>query len=105
MKPHNNPQLDELLARPVWAELKLTVRALNVLEVANIQTLRELVTKEERDLLAHKYFGYLTLKEIKEQLATIGLTLGMRLDDMEESSDIDDENILELLRKRKLPTV
>ena len=79
------------LAKPV-AELELSVRASNCLETANIKTIRELVTKEEKDMLEYKNFGRTSLNEIKEQLANMGLSLGMKLDDMDDA-DIDEENM------------
>ena len=105
MKLYSNQHLAELLAKSVWTELELTVRAFNSLEVANIKTLRELVTKEEKDLLEDNNFVPTSVNEIKEQLAKIGLTLGMSLDDIDEGWDIDDENISKLLREMKLPPV
>ena len=47
---------------------------------ANIRTLRELVQKTEGEMLKTKNFGRKSLNEIKEILATMGLSLGMRLD-------------------------
>ena len=85
---YNNQYLAELLAKPV-SELKLSVRASNGLETANIKTIRELVLKEAKDLLEYKnfggksLFGRTSLNEIKELLANMGLTLGMNLDDMD----------------------
>ena len=71
---------DHYLAQPI-SELELSVRAHNCLEFANIKTVRDLVIKTERELLAYKGFGRVSLLEIKEQLANIGLWLGMGLDD------------------------
>ena len=61
-------------------ELELSVRSYNCLKNANIKTLRELVQKTEGDMLKTKNFGRKSLNEIKEILATMGLSLGMRLD-------------------------
>ena len=72
------------LAKPV-SELELSVRASNCLETANIKTIRELVTKEEKDMLEYKNFGRTSLNEIKDQLANMGLTLGMDPDDMDDA--------------------
>lgn len=92
------PEIDEAklrrnryLAKPV-SELELSVRASNCLETANIKTIRELVTKEEKDMLEYKNFGRTSLNEIKEQLANMGLSLGMKLDDLEDA-DIAEENM------------
>ena len=61
-------------------ELELSVRSYNCLKNANIQTLRELVEKTEGEMLKTKNFGRKSLNEIKEILATMGLGLGMRLE-------------------------
>ncbi len=84
---------DRYLAKPV-SELELSVRASNCLETANIKTIRELVTKEEKDMLEYKNFGRTSLNEIKEQLANMGLALGMKLDDLDDA-DIDEENMIQ----------
>ena len=61
-------------------ELELSVRSYNCLKNANIQTIGELVQKTEAEMLKTKNFGRKSLKEIKEILAEMGLTLGMKLD-------------------------
>jgi DNA-directed RNA polymerase subunit alpha len=61
-------------------ELELSVRSYNCLKNANIRTIRELVQKTEGDMLKTKNFGRKSLNEIKEILATMGLSLGMTLD-------------------------
>jgi DNA-directed RNA polymerase subunit alpha len=61
-------------------ELELSVRSYNCLKNANIRTLRELVQKTEGEMLKTKNFGRKSLNEIKEILGTMGLGLGMRLD-------------------------
>jgi DNA-directed RNA polymerase subunit alpha len=61
-------------------ELELSVRSYNCLKNANIRTLRELVQKTEGEMLKTKNFGRKSLNEIKEILATMGLSLGMRVD-------------------------
>ncbi|MDE0396982.1 MAG: DNA-directed RNA polymerase subunit alpha [Candidatus Poribacteria bacterium] len=91
------PEIDEAklrrnryLAKPV-SELELSVRASNCLETANIKTIRELVTKEEKDMLEYKNFGRTSLNEIKEQLANMGLALGMDPDDMDDADISEDD--------------
>ncbi len=95
------PEIDEAklrrkryLAKPV-SELELSVRASNCLETANIKTIRELVTKEEKDMLEYKNFGRTSLNEIKEQLANMGLSLGMKLDDLDDA-DISEEDMAQV---------
>jgi DNA-directed RNA polymerase subunit alpha len=61
-------------------ELELSVRSYNCLKNANIRTIRELVQKTEGEMLKTKNFGRKSLNEIKEILTTMGLSLGMRLD-------------------------
>ena len=61
------------------AELKLSVRASNCLETENINTVRDLVTRTEDELLEVRNFGDTTLAEVKERLAELGLHLGMRV--------------------------
>ena len=61
-------------------ELELSVRSYNCLKNANILTIRELVQKTETEMLKTKNFGRKSLNEIKEILQTMGLSLGMKLD-------------------------
>ena len=61
------------------AELKLSVRAMNCLESENIHTVRDLVSRNEDQLLEVRNFGETTLKEVKEKLNELGLRLGMRV--------------------------
>jgi len=62
-------------------ELELSVRSYNCLKNANIQTIGELVQKTEAEMLKTKNFGRKSLNEIKEILGTMGLSLGMKIDD------------------------
>jgi DNA-directed RNA polymerase subunit alpha len=71
--------LNENLDKSV-EELELSVRSYNCLKNANIRTIRELVQKTEGEMLKTKNFGRKSLNEIKDILATMGLSLGMRLD-------------------------
>jgi len=71
--------LNENLDKSV-EELELSVRSYNCLKNANIRTIRELVQKTEAEMLKTKNFGRKSLNEIKEILGTMGLSLGMRLD-------------------------
>ena len=75
------PQIkNENLNRSV-EELELSVRSYNCLKNANIQTIGELVQKTEADMLKTKNFGRKSLNEIKEILASMGLSLGMKIDE------------------------
>src|SRR5262249_7083992 len=61
-------------------ELELSVRSANCLQQANIKTIGDLVQKTEAEMLKTKNFGRKSLKEIKEILAEMGLSLGMKLE-------------------------
>ncbi len=61
------------------AELNLSVRAMNCLESEAINTVRELVSRSEDQLLDVRNFGETTLNEVKEKLSEMGLRLGMRV--------------------------
>jgi DNA-directed RNA polymerase subunit alpha len=71
--------LNENLDKSV-EELELSVRSYNCLKNANIRTIRELVQKTEGEMLKTKNFGRKSLNEIKEILHSMGLSLGMRID-------------------------
>ncbi len=62
-------------------ELELSVRSYNCLKNASIRTIGELVQRTEAEMLKTKNFGRKSLNEIKEILASMNLSLGMRLDD------------------------
>jgi len=61
-------------------EIELSVRAANCLNNANITTVGQLALKTEQEMLKYRNFGKKSLNEIKEKLATLGLTLGMNID-------------------------
>lgn len=72
---------DELIRKlnmPI-AELDLSVRASNCLESARIQTVADLVSKSDADLLRVRSFGRTSLREVKKKLLDINLDLGMTL--------------------------
>jgi DNA-directed RNA polymerase subunit alpha len=72
-------QMNEVLNRSV-EELELSVRSYKCLKNANIQTIGDLVQKSEAEMLRTKNFGRKSLNEIKEILASLGLTFGMKFD-------------------------
>jgi len=78
-KPVEEAKLNENLFRSV-DELELSVRSANCLQNANIKTIGDLVQKTEAEMLKTKNFGRKSLKEIKEILAEMGLSLGMKLE-------------------------
>jgi DNA-directed RNA polymerase subunit alpha len=71
--------MNEILNRSV-EELELSVRSYNCLKNANIQTIGDLVQKTEAEMLRTKNFGRKSLNEIKEILAGLGLSFGMKID-------------------------
>src|SRR5271169_4239631 len=73
-------KMSEVLNRSV-EELELSVRSYNCLKNANIQSIGELVQKTEAEMLRTKNFGRKSLNEIKEILSSMGLSLGMKIDE------------------------
>lgn len=71
--------LNENLFRSV-DELELSVRSANCLQNASITLIGELVQRTEQDMLKTKNFGRKSLKEIREILANMSLSLGMKID-------------------------
>jgi DNA-directed RNA polymerase subunit alpha len=61
------------------AELELSVRATNCLESEGITTVRDLVIRNDQELLEVRNFGETTLREVKLKLQERGLALGMRV--------------------------
>ncbi len=78
-KKDSQESLSPNLYRPV-EELELSVRSANCLRNANIHFIGELVQRSEQEMLKTKNFGRKSLKEIKEVLASMGLSLGMKLE-------------------------
>jgi len=74
-----SPQIDPVLLRPV-DDLELTVRSANCLKAENIFYIGDLIQRTENELLKTPNLGRKSLNEIKEVLASRGLTLGMRLE-------------------------
>jgi DNA-directed RNA polymerase subunit alpha len=72
--------INENLNRSV-EELELTVRSANCLKAANIKTIGDLVQKSEAEMLETKNFGRKSLKEIRDILSSMGLSLGMSLEE------------------------
>jgi DNA-directed RNA polymerase subunit alpha len=77
--------LHENLNRSV-DELELSVRSYNCLKNANISSIADLVLKSEQEMLKTKNFGRKSLVEIKEILSEMGLSLGMKLEDLRRYS-------------------
>lgn len=79
---------NEALLKPV-SELELSVRSANCLQNANIKYIYELVSKTEGEMLRTKNFGRKSLNEIKEILHTMGLGLGMKVDNIMKQQHAD----------------
>ena len=77
--PRSAQQFDPILLRPV-DELELTVRSANCLKAENIFYIGDLIQRTENELLKTPNLGRKSLNEIKEVLASRGLTLGMKLE-------------------------
>ena len=79
LRTSRHPALKGLSLKLSLAELKLSVRATNCLESENIHTVRDLVRRNEDELLEVRNFGETTLHEVQEKLTELGLRLGMRI--------------------------
>jgi DNA-directed RNA polymerase subunit alpha len=77
--PSRAPTVDPILLRPV-DDLELTVRSANCLKAENIYYIGDLIQRSENELLKTPNLGRKSLNEIKEVLASRGLTLGMKLE-------------------------
>jgi DNA-directed RNA polymerase subunit alpha len=86
--PEIRPAFNEYLYRPVEG-LPISVRAFNGLQNADIKYIGELVQRTEQDMLKIKNFGRKSLNEIKEVLTDMGLSLGMRLENLPSRSELD----------------
>ena len=100
-KEEGGTQFNPNLYRSV-EELELSVRSANCLQNANIKYIYELVQKTEAEMLKTKNFGRKSLNEIKDILAEMGLSLGMKLDGFvpptqppkPADSDVDENRIM-----------
>jgi len=84
------PKFNENLYRSV-EELELSVRSANCLKNAEILKIYQLVQKSEAEMLKTKNFGRKSLNEIKEVLAEMGLSLGMKLEGFVPPADDEEE--------------
>lgn len=78
-------QIDPILLRPV-DDLELTVRSANCLKAENIYYIGDLIQRTEVELLKTPNLGKKSLTEIKDILASRGLSLGMRLENWPPAS-------------------
>lgn len=86
-------QIDPILLRPV-DDLELTVRSANCLKAENIYYIGDLIRRTEVELLKTPNLGKKSLTEIKDVLASRGLSLGMRLENWPPSSLRGDDRVL-----------
>jgi DNA-directed RNA polymerase subunit alpha len=70
-------------------ELELSVRSANCLQNANIRFIGELVQRTEAEMLKTKNFGRKSLNEIKETLASMGLSLGMTIESLPARKELE----------------
>lgn len=82
---HKEDQIDPVLLRPV-DDLELTVRSANCLKAENIYYIGDLIQRTEVELLKTPNLGKKSLTEIKDVLASRGLSLGMRLENWPPAS-------------------
>ena len=93
----SEPEIDEVTSvineklNKSIVELELSVRSYNCLKNANIQTIGELITKTESEMLKTKNFGRKSLNEVKEILADMGFSFGMKVDEQGRIIDETEE--------------
>jgi DNA-directed RNA polymerase subunit alpha len=85
-------EIDPILLRPV-DDLELTVRSANCLKAESIYYIGDLVQRTEVELLKTPNLGKKSLTEIKDVLASRGLSLGLRLDNWPPASLRNDERV------------
>ncbi|WMY95875.1 MAG: DNA-directed RNA polymerase subunit alpha [Arsenophonus sp.] len=85
----DKPEFDPILLRAV-DDLELTVRSANCLKAESIHYIGDLVQRTEVELLKTPNLGKKSLTEIKDVLASRGLSLGMRLDNWPPASIADE---------------
>ncbi|HHQ4646004.1 TPA: DNA-directed RNA polymerase subunit alpha, partial [Aeromonas veronii] len=88
-KKEEKPEFDPILLRPV-DDLELTVRSANCLKAEAIHYIGDLVQRTEVELLKTPNLGKKSLTEIKDVLASRGLSLGMRLENWPPASIADE---------------
>ena len=89
---HKEDEVDPILLRPV-DDLELTVRSANCLKAENIYYIGDLIQRTEVELLKTPNLGKKSLTEIKDVLASRGLSLGMRLDNWPPASLKSDDKV------------
>ncbi|MCS3903174.1 DNA-directed RNA polymerase subunit alpha [Methylohalomonas lacus] len=90
-KTMKEPEIDPILLRPV-DDLELTVRSANCLKAESIYYIGDLIQRTEVELLKTPNLGKKSLTEIKDVLASRGLSLGMRLENWPPTGLYDDQD-------------
>ena len=91
----DEPEIDPILLRPV-DDLELTVRSANCLKAESIYYIGDLIQRTEMELLKTPNLGKKSLTEIKDVLASRGLSLGMRLENW-PPSDLYEEREMSVI--------
>ena len=92
----DEPEIDPVLLRPV-DDLELTVRSANCLKAESIYYIGDLIQRTEMELLKTPNLGKKSLTEIKDVLASRGLSLGMRLENWPPSDLYEDRDMSSLI--------
>lgn len=92
-QPKEEEEIDPILLRPV-DDLELTVRSANCLKAENIYYIGDLIQRTEVELLKTPNLGKKSLTEIKDVLASRGLSLGMHLENWPPASLRNDDKVL-----------
>jgi DNA-directed RNA polymerase subunit alpha len=90
--PKHEDKIDPILLRPV-DDLELTVRSANCLKAENIYYIGDLIQRTEVELLKTPNLGKKSLTEIKDVLASKGLSLGLRLENWPPASLKGDDRV------------
>ena len=94
---YSKMELAEVLGRRL-ADEHLTVRSLNCLKAADIETVSQLVRCKKTDLLKFRNFGKKSLTELDDYLDSLGLSFGMDIDNL---VDAEVEHFLKEVENRK----
>ena len=76
----DEPEKEDSILDDSIETLELSIRSMNCLKNANIRTLRDLVSRSEKEMVEIRNFGEKSLKEVRSKLEVMGLGFGMNLD-------------------------
>lgn len=97
---NDDDRLQEKLLQKI-KEIELSVRSTNCLDLANIETIAELVCNGRQKMLGFRNFGKKSLNEIESKLSEMGLTLGMDLSRFDITPENVKDRVKELEEERK----